>query len=181
DTRRSPSMNQCPTNRSFGPRTTELRSPLLPLAAGVRVASLLAGRLVLKFTHPDVAVQRRAIVDLKPAHLDVAAQPCVPSQGQLVARGDRAFDRALERHVRTFEQRLDSRAIGDVDVAGHADLAFDASIGVHRPVVDESALEDIARTHRELLFAVALDFAVVGRSRAFCNRLLYVHANTPDK
>src|SRR5207237_929363 len=129
------SMNSWPTSRSFGPRTTELRSPLWPFSAGVGVASLLAGRLVLKVSHPDVAVQRRAIVDLQPAHLDVAAYPRVAAQGQLVARGDRAFDRALERHVRAFEQRLDRGARCDVDVAGHADLALDASVSVHRAVV----------------------------------------------
>src|SRR5262249_13232768 len=102
---RSPSMNSWPTSRSLGPRTTELRLPLAPFSAGAAsgVCCLLAGRLVLKVTHPNVAVQRGAIVDLEPANGDVAAEPRVLRQGQLVARRHGAFDLALERHAVAFE------------------------------------------------------------------------------
>src|SRR5438309_1292401 len=85
DTCRSPSMKSSPTRRSFGPRTTELPWPLVPL---------LPGRLLLNVAHPNVSVQRRAIVDLQSAHDDVAAEPRVLAQGQLVTRGDRPLDRA---------------------------------------------------------------------------------------
>src|SRR5207244_1271242 len=132
DTCRSPSMNSWPTRRSFGPRTTELPWPLAPL---------LTGRVGLKVTHPNVAVQRRAVVDLQSAHDDVAAELGVLAQGQLVARGDRAFDLALQRHVGALEQRSHARAGGNVDVAAHADLALDLAVGVDRAVVDELAFE----------------------------------------
>src|SRR5438477_6422426 len=179
DTWRSPSMYSWPTRRSFGPRTTELRPPLAPFSAGTGVGTLLTGRLVLKVTHPDVSVQRRAIVDLQPADLDVAAQLRVPAQGQLVTRSDRTLDRSLQRHVRAFEQSLHARAAGDIDVAGHADLALDAAVGMHRSVIDQLAFQDVSRTHRELLLAVTFDFAVFHRSRAFGYRLLNVHALPP--
>src|SRR5207302_823710 len=98
DTCRSPSMKSSPTRRSFGPRTTELPWPLVPL---------LPGRLLLN-------------------------------------------------------------------------VALDLAVGVDRAVVDELALEDVLRAHRELLAPVAFDFSVFGRSRAFCYRLLSFHAFTPD-
>src|SRR6266550_2237861 len=179
DTWRSPSMYSWPTRRSFGPRTTELRRPLAPFSAGTGVGTLLTGRLMLKVTHPDVSVQRRAIVDLQPADLDVAAQLRVLAQGQLVARGDRALDRALQRYVRAFEQSLHARSAGDVDVAGHADLTLDAAVGMHRAVIDQLAFQDVSGTHRELLLAVTFDFAVFYSSRAFGYRLLNVHALPP--
>src|SRR5207249_2866811 len=133
-------MYSCPTSRSFGPRTTELLLPLLePFSAGggVGVGCLLAGRLLLKVTHPYVAVQGCAIVDLQPADLDVAAEPGVPAQCELVPCRHHALDVALQRHVRALEKGLDVRAVGDVDVAAHPNLALDAAIGVDRPVVDE--------------------------------------------
>jgi hypothetical protein len=86
-----------------------------PAGAGVGVGCLLAGRLVLKVAHSNVAVQRRAIVDLQPADLDVAAEARVAAQGQLVPGGHHALDVAFQRHVRALQKGLDVRAIGDVD------------------------------------------------------------------
>src|SRR5215472_5667864 len=154
-------------------------TPSEPFSTGTGVAALLAGRLVLKVTHPNVSVQRRAVVDLKPLYLDVAAQSRVPAEGQLVTRCDHALDVALERHVAAFEECLDGRSGSNVDVAGHPDLALDAPIRVHRPVVDELALEDVARPHRELLLAIPFDFAVLCGRLAFRHRLLNVHASPP--
>src|SRR2546428_8109865 len=171
DTFKSPSMNSWPTNRSLGPRTTELPWPLAPL---------LTGRVGLKVTHPNVSVQRRAVVDLQSAHDDVAAELGVLAEGQLVARGDRAFDLALKRHVGAFEQRSHARAGGNVDVAAHPDLALDLAVGVDRAVVDELAFEDVSGTHRELLAPVAFHLTVVGRSRTSCPRPLNSHALPPD-
>src|SRR5205823_771131 len=162
-----------------GPRTTELRAPLLPFSAGTGVGTLLTGRLVLKVTHPDVPVQRRAIVDLQSADLDVAAELRIPAEGQFVSRGDRAFDRSLQRHIGTFEQGLDCRAACHVDVAGHPDLALDAAVGVDGTVIDQLAFQDVSGTHRELFLAVAFDLAVFHRSRTFGYRLLNVHALPP--
>src|SRR5882672_6065662 len=179
DTRRSPSMKSCPTSRSFGPRTTELRSPLDPFSAGTGVGSLLPGRLLLKVTHPNVPVQRRAVVDLQPADHDVAAEPGILAQGQLVARRDRAFDLTLQRHVRALEQRSDTRPRGHVDVAPDPDLTLHLAVGVDRSVIDELAFQDVSRAHRELLAPVTLDFTVFRRSRTFCHRLLNVHASPP--
>src|SRR5260370_3939813 len=143
--------------------------------SGSGVGSLLDGRLVLEVAYPNMAVQRRAVVDLQPADLDVAAEPGVSAQGQLVARRDLAFDLALQRHVRAFEQRLDVGAVRDVDVARHAQLALDAAVRVHRAVVDELAFENVSRTHLKLLFPVALDLTVLSRSRSFRHRILDVH------
>src|SRR2546421_4350645 len=170
ETCRSPSMNSWPTRRSFGPRTTELPWPLVPL---------LTGRVGLKVTHPNVSVQRRAVVDLQPAHDDVAAELGVLAEGQLVTRRDRAFDLTLQRHVRALEQRPHARPGRNVDVAAHADLALDLAVGVDRAVVDELAFEDVSGTHRELLAPVAFDLTVFRRSRAFRYRFLNVHSLPP--
>src|SRR5207302_30315 len=78
-----------------------------PSSAGTGVASLLAGRLLLKVTHPNVAVECCAIVNLQSADLDVAAQPRVLAEGQLVARGNHALDLSLERHIGALEQSFD--------------------------------------------------------------------------
>src|SRR5205807_435284 len=176
-TRRSPSMKSCPTSRSFGPRTTELRCPLETCSSGTGVGSLLAGRLVLKLSHPDMAVQRRAVVDLQALDDNVTAEPRVLAEGQLVTRRDRAFDRALQRNVGSFEQRFDGGAIRDVDVARDPDLTLDAPVGVDRAVVYELAFQDVPWTHLKLLAPVALDFTVF--SSAFGYRFLDVHALPP--
>src|SRR5437879_12818371 len=121
-TRRSPSMKSCPTRRSFGPRTTGLRWPLETFASGTGVGSLLPGRLLLKVTHPNMAVQRRAVVDLQPADRDVTAEPRVLAEGQLVTRRVRAFDRALQRNVRSLELSLYITTVSGMFFASARDL-----------------------------------------------------------
>src|SRR2546428_777701 len=75
-TRRSPSIYSCPISRSRGPSWTELGwfgvgddSRGGSSAAG-GVGRLAAG-LLLKVAHSDVAVQRRAVLDLQPLDLGV--------------------------------------------------------------------------------------------------------------
>src|SRR5258708_2310986 len=126
-----------------------------------------------------MAVEARAVFDLKPAHHDVPAEPSVLAQHVLVVRINRAFDLALDGHVGRVDRDPGRRARGHVQVAGYPELALGAAVDVYVTFVDQLALEAIVRPHRELaLPAAAPGVAIVlGRShrRAFCHRLLNVH------
>src|SRR5229473_2171068 len=75
--------------------------------------ALAAGRLLLTVSHADVPVEAGTVLDLESAHDDVSAEPGVLAEGQLVARGDGAFESSLHRHVRSLDQGPGRRARRD--------------------------------------------------------------------
>src|ERR1700704_2146334 len=134
--------------------------------------------MLLNVTHAYVAVEAGAVFDLKPADHDVAAEPCVLAQRELVPRCDWTLDLPLHSHVRSFDQDPGRRTLRHVHVACDPELAFGAAIDVHVPVIDQLALEAVVRPHRELALPVTLAVSVVvGRSHrgAFCHCVLNVH------
>src|SRR2546423_11953558 len=115
----------------------------------------LTARSLLKASHPDVAVEACAVLDLKPLDGDVAAELGGLSERQLVACREHAFDIASNRDVVALDQGLDVCARANFEVARHPELAFGATLHTDRAVVVQLALEAVARTEREL----ALSFA----------------------
>src|SRR6266702_176427 len=92
---RSPSMYSCPTSRSRGPSVTELP----PDGAAWSVSTGLAARRLLKASHPHVAVEACAVLDLKSLDRHVAVHTSGLAEHELVASGQRAFDFATHGHV----------------------------------------------------------------------------------
>src|SRR5713101_8092284 len=127
--RMSPSMYSWPMSRSRGPSWTKLGwlwggdDSFGGSSAGGGVGRLATG-LLLKIAHPDVAVQCGAVLDLKPAHLDVSIQLCRLAQRELVAGRELALDLALDGDIGALEQRLDNASVPDLDVATDPKLAF---------------------------------------------------------
>src|SRR5713226_6241226 len=107
-------MNSWPISRSRGPSMTELRRfsgavCFCGSSAPGEIEALAAGRLLLTVSHTDVPVEAGTVLDLQPAYDDVAAQPRVLAERQLVPRRDRAFEVSLHCHVRSFDQRSGGR------------------------------------------------------------------------
>src|SRR5579859_5338699 len=178
---RSPSMYSWPTSRSRGPSVTELA----PAGAPWLGSCGLAARRLLKAPHPDVAVEARAIFDLKPLHRHVSAEPCGFAERELVARRQRPFDLAPNRHVGAFDRSLYRRARRDFDVARDVELAFGSPLHVDAAAVRELALQAVTRSEREPVRAARFRFSAVFLNvvrSGFVDRLLCVHkTNTPGE
>src|SRR2546428_2349165 len=182
-TRRSPSIYSCPIGRSRGPSWTELGwfgvgddSRGGSSAAG-GVGRLAAG-LLLKVAHSDVAVQRRAVLDLQPLDLDVSVQLRRLGKGELVTSRELPLDLALDGDIGSFEQGLHDRSVPDLDVAADAKFAFGvAPVDGHAAAVGQLALEAVIGAERELLGSITLGvgLAVSLHWRAFHYSLLCFH------
>src|SRR5579859_2420636 len=173
-TRRLPSMYSWPTRRSRGPSVTALAIASPSVSFGLAA-------LLLKASHPDVAVEARAVLDLKPLDVDVAAQAGRLAERQLVAGADRAFDLAANGHVRSLDRSLHRRARRDVDVAADVQLTLGAALHGEAAAVAQLAFEAVARAERELVARIAsrLDAVFVGFVRSDF-RHLSLHKSTPE-
>src|SRR5579859_4547600 len=170
---RSPSMYSWPTSRSRGPSVTELA----PARAAWSGSCGLAARRLLKASHPHVAVEARAIFDLKPLHRHVSAEPCGLAERELVARRQRPLDLAPHRHVGAFDRRLHRRARRDVDVARDVELALGSALHGDAAAVRELALQAVAGPECELVCAARFHVGAVFLSfvcSGFVDRLLSV-------
>src|SRR5712692_8595401 len=105
----------------------------------------LAARGLLKFPHPDVAVETGSVLDLQPPHLHVSLHATRLAQGQLVTSGDLAFDLTPHGHAGPFEQRFDRRSCRDVDVACDPELTLGPALDLQAALVRELALQAIPR------------------------------------
>src|ERR1700681_3751048 len=106
----------------------ELWPPSEPFPAGAGGRFLAAGAVLLNVSHSDVAVEAGAVLDLQPAHDDVAAEPCVLAQGQLVLHIDSPLDLSPHVHVGRLDRDPRCRSLRDVEISGDLDLAFGTAI-----------------------------------------------------